>query len=53
VEALIAHEHGNSDPAKHKLDAEAYWAAGEKIEAAKFSKSPASLREKLAQYVPI
>jgi hypothetical protein len=53
VEVLIAHKHGNSDPAQHKLDAKKYWAAGEEIEAPKVSESLASLTAKLAQYVPI
>ncbi|KAM0928937.1 hypothetical protein ACQ4PT_001914 [Festuca glaucescens] len=49
VEVLIAHKHGNSDPAQHKLDAEKYWAAGEEIEAPKVAESLASLTAKLAQ----
>lgn len=49
VELLIAHAHGFSDPVQHKLDAEAYWAAGEKIEAPKVSESLTSLTEKLEQ----
>ncbi|XBI62523.1 hypothetical protein VPH35_043121 [Triticum aestivum] len=53
VEAMIAAEHGFSNPAQHKLDAEAFLASEGAYEAPEVPESFASTRENIAQYVLI
>ena len=51
VEAMIAAEHGFSNPAQHKLDAQAFLASEGAFEAPEVPES--SPRENIAQYVLI
>ena len=53
VEAMIAASHGFSNPAQHKLDAQAFLASEGAFEASKVLEYFASPRENIAQYVPI
>ena len=53
VEAMIAAEHGFSNPAQHKLDAQAFLASEGAFEAPEVPQSFASRRENIAQYVLI
>ncbi|XP_044449290.1 uncharacterized protein [Triticum aestivum] len=52
VEAMIAASHGFSNPAQHKLDAEAFWSSGEELKFPEVSKSFASPTENSVQGEP-
>lgn len=52
VEAMIAASHGFSNPAQHKLDAEAFWSSGEELKFPEVSKPFASPTENSVQGEP-
>lgn len=52
VEAMIAASHGFSNPAQHKLDAQAFWSSGEEFKFPEVSKSFASPTENSVQGEP-